>query len=49
MNFDKKRTIPRYSAIIIILATVGAAIVGKAGYEMYFRFFPHFFAEKRPF
>ena len=37
MNFDKKRTIPRYSAIIIILATVGAAIVGKAGYEMYFR------------
>ena len=31
MNFDKKRTIPRYSAIIIILATVGAAIVGKAG------------------
>ena len=37
MNFDNKRTIPRYLFIIIVLTLVGTAIVGKAIYEMLVR------------
>ena len=37
MNFDNKRTIPRYLFIIIVLTLVGTAIIGKAAYEMLVR------------
>lgn len=35
MNFDSKRTIPRYLFVIIIMTLAGAAIIGKAAYEMF--------------
>lgn len=34
MNFDSKRTIPRYLFVIILMTLVGVAIIGKAAYEM---------------
>lgn len=34
MNFDKKRTIPRYLVIIIPMTLLGLGIIGKAAYEM---------------
>lgn len=37
MNFDSKRTIPRYLFVIILMTITGLAIIGKAGYEMFFR------------
>ena len=37
MNFDSKRTIPRYLFVIILMTIAGLAIIGKAGYEMFFR------------
>lgn len=34
MKFDSKHTIPRYLFVIIVMTLAGAAIIGKAGYEM---------------